>query len=459
MQLTTKVLSIISSCAVGLAILVDGRASYGMFVQVPTQTRTTTRTDEQASWPQFRGPTGDGIATATDLPIEFSDTQNVVWKSAIDGTGWSSPVINEGKIWFTVAKPTGSKTEPPSSGGLEITFESIDLLLVSFDLKDGQPKDSILLFSVTSPDAIHNLNSYASPTPCIANGKIFCHFGTYGTAGVDCATSKVLWRNDTIKLDHQTGPGSSPVLFQDLVIFHADGTDTQSIVALNVKDGELAWRSQRSGQIPNHPDQKKAFCTPMLTKVAGQEVLVSSAVDWAYVYDPKNGEELYKVPYGKLGFSTVPRPVIKDEVAYIWTGFMKSRLLAIDLAATAFEKPEDRVLWTVENRVPTLPSPVIAENLLFMVSDIGIASCIDIADGSEVWTERLGGKFASSPLFVDGKIYLGDQAGKVFVLQPGREFRVLATNQLDSEVMASPAAVGNAIYIRTAKSLYKISQQ
>lgn len=401
-----------------------------------------------------------GVAeNAGKLPQEFGDSQNLVWKASVTGIGWSSPVLTKDRVWITAARPQGERSEQKSPAGTKFTYESIDLVLLAFDRNTGMTTNEINLFKIETPDAIHSLNSYASPTPCIGAGPagqpvVYCHFGTYGSAAVDGLSGEVLWRNDDIHLDHSTGPGSSPVLFNDLLIFHADGTDSQSIVALNTHDGSLAWRTERSGAMNEQPEMKKAFCTPLLTNLNGEPRLISTGADWMYLYDPATGKEIFKVPYGKLGFSTVPRPVVRNERVYFSTGFMRSRLLAVDLSGSPSKDAASRVQWEVARQVPTMPSPVLFEDRLLMVSDGGISTWLDLEDGNTVWTERLGGKYSSSPLLADGKIFIGSQSGEMHVLKPGDEFQRLATNKLDSNIMASPAAVEGKLFVRTKDSLY-----
>lgn len=417
-----------------------------------------------SSWPQFRGPNGMGVATASGLPTRFDEQEHLVWKTKVPGTGWSSPVLTPDHVWLTAAVGGGQRTERQGAGGKEIAFESIQLFLLGFDRKTGDLQQQIVLFDIPEPGIIHSLNSYASPTPCVGPGPqgqpvVYCHFGTYGTAAVDATTGDVLWRNEQIHLDHQTGPGSSPILYRNRLIFHADGIDTQSIVALDTSDGKLAWRTRRSGAMRDQVDMRKAFCTPLLTQVDGEDCLISTASDWLYLYDPADGSERLKVPYGKLGFSTVPRPVVKDETVYLCTGFMRSRLLAVDISTSDFQQPSQRIRWAYERQVPTMPSPLLFDECLLMISDSGIATCLEQETGEVIWTERIGGKFAASPLLADEKVYIGNQDGEMLVLRPGREYRLLATNQLDSEIMASPAAVQGRLFVRTADSLYCFAQE
>jgi outer membrane protein assembly factor BamB len=204
----------------------------------------------------------------------------------------------------------------------------------------------------------------------------------------------------------------------------------------------------------DQPEMKKAFCTPLLTTLDGQPRLISTGADWMYLYDPATGQEIFKVPYGRLGFSTVPRPVVREQQVYFSTGFMKSRLLAVDLSGSPSRDGASRIQWEVERQVPTMPSPVLFEDRLLMVGDNGVATCLNIENGESVWTERIGGKYSSSPLLADGKIYVGNQAGEMLVLKSGDEFELLATNKLDSDIMASPAAIDGRLIVRTKQSLY-----
>lgn len=419
--------------------------------------------DDHSIWPQFRGPRGDGIARETrDLPIDLESPQALVWQAEVPGSGWSSPVLDGQRLWLTAAVPAELAVPVPvttPTDSLPSQRKGLDLVLLAFDRRTGELLETIKLFHLNNPEQIHSLNSYASPTPCMDQENIYCHFGTYGTAAVRRSDATVLWRSQAIEVEHVMGPGSSPILYENRVIFHADGVDTQSIVALNSGTGDVAWRTQRSGKMSPSPDQQKAYCTPQVTIQDGQALLVSPAANWLYVYDPTDGRERYRVSYGQLGYSTVPRPIISGSLVYFCTGFDRSRMMCVDLSPSHSGAPDERVRWTADQRMPTMPSPVLIDDLIYAVSDAGIATCLDRETGEVVWTERLRGKFASSPLYADGKIYIGNQNGTMYVLQPGRELTVLASNQLDGSIMASPIAVGGELYIRTEKSLYRFGNK
>jgi outer membrane protein assembly factor BamB len=256
---------------------------------------------------------------------------------------------------------------------------------------------------------------------------------------------------------HENGPGSSPILYRDLVIFHADGSDKQFIAALDKQTGKLAWKTKRSGALRNHLQLKKAYGTPILLEEDGQLQLISPAADWLYSYDPGTGRELWKLSYGMLGFSIAPRPVAGHGMVYMSTCFTRPQLLAIGLNHGSNASPA--IQWKFRQGVPTISSPLLVGDNLYYVSDSGgIVTCLDAHSGQDHWRERIGGNHAASPLFADGNIYFCSREGETSILRPGKTFQVLSRNNLDGSIMASPAAVDQALYVRTDQALYRIEK-
>jgi outer membrane protein assembly factor BamB len=417
-----------------------------------------------ADWPQWRGPDGQGHAVAAHgLPVTWSETENIAWKTPLPGRGWSSPVIEGDQIWLTTAIETEASEEEKkrrlagnaSNQPLNVSGP-VSLHAICVDRGTGKLLHDVELMVAADPQPIHSLNSYASPSPILVAGRLYCHFGDFGTACVDTRAARVLWKNRDHRLNHENGPGSTPLLWKDRLIFHCDGSDTQSIVALDAATGNLVWKTPRSGELRSDPQLKKAYGTPLMLSLEGRDVLVSPAADWLYGYDPATGKELWKMGYGTLGFSIVPRPVTAHGLLYMSTSFMQPELLAVKLgdAATA-----PTIAWREKKGVPNMPSPLVVGDELYMVSDKGVATCLDAKTGDAVWTERLGGNFSSSPLFADGRIYVGNRDGKTFVIKPGRTFTLEATNQLDGQIMATPAALDRALYLRTDKAIYRIENR
>ena len=408
-------------------------------------------------WPQWRGPDGQGHATATNLPTEWSDSENLAWKSPLPGRGWSSPVVSGNQIWLTTAVETPATPEELEKlkelpGGQPLNVSgSVSLHAICLDWQTGELLHDIELMVEEDPQPIHSLNSYASPSPTLEAGKLYCHFGSHGTACLDTQTGKVLWTQCGIRINHENGPGATPVLYQDYLIVHCDGSDEQSVVALQKQTGEIAWQTPRSGKLNENPQLKKAYGTPLLVEQQGKTQLISPGADWLYGYDPKTGEELWRLNYGMLGFSIVPRPVYDDGIVYFSTSFMQPQLLAVDIS-----QPEPQIVWKYSKQAPTMPSPLLVGAELYMVSERGIMTCLNAKSGEAYWTERLGGNFSSSPLFADGRIFVGNRDGEMYVLQPGKEFKQLAANPMDGAIMASPIALRDSLVVRTENSLYRI---
>jgi outer membrane protein assembly factor BamB len=416
-------------------------------------------------WPQFRGPNGQGVTSLTGLPLTWSETDNVVWKATIPGEGHSSPVISGDQIWLTtaIAEPLSEAemqqrlAAVKNSQGLSLAGTlSLQALCLSRDT--GRILHQVTLFTIETPEPKHALNSYASPTPVICRDRVFFHFGTYGTAAVNRETGAMLWKNDRLKLDHQNGPGSSPVVWEDLMIVHLDGTDSQSIAALKQETGEIAWQTKRSGEMDPTPELQKAYGTPLLVELQDRPLVISPAANWVYAYDARDGKEVWKASYGKLGFSTVPRPVVVGDTVYVATSYMQSRLLAVNMTGIG-DVTSSHIRWMSDKQIPQKPSLVAWDGKLYFVSDKGIVRCLNAETGDEVWFERLPGDYSASPLAAEGRLYFCNQDGVCTVLRAGDQFEVLATNKLDSAIMASPAAAGQSLFLRTATALYRVEQK
>lgn len=415
-------------------------------------------------WPQFQGPQADGHSSATGLPVTWSEKENVTWKVAIPGGGHSSPVVSGNEIWLTTAiqkqlseeEKKARLAKVPNSRGLQLAG-SVSLRAVCVERDSGKLKHNFELFHVETPEPIHALNSYASPSPIIEKGKLFCHFGTYGTCCVDTATAKIAWRNTELHADHQNGPGASPSLWQNVLILNFDGIDTQFIAGIDKRTGKTLWTTPRSAKMPDRKEFRKTYSTATVLEDPRGAQVISPGADWVYSYDPASGRELWRASYGTLGFSTVPRPLIWKDLAILTTSFIRPRILAVKYDGEG-DVSKTHVAWSKDGQLPSKPSMLLVEGRLYFVSDKGIGMCLDAKSGEEVWKERVGGAFSASPVYADGRMYFCDQEGKTTVLAPGDEYKVLAQNELDGGFMASPAIAGKAIFLRTETHLYRIEK-
>lgn len=392
------------------------------------------------NWPDFRGPAMDGHSDAKELPLEWDETKNIRWKTAIAGRGWSTPVIWGEQVWLTTATSDGK-----------------ELYALCVNKDSGEVTQRIKVFDVEKPEPVNATNSYASPSPVIEVGKVYVHFGTYGTAAINTETGSIIWKRTDLKLDHKEGPGSSPVLFGNSLILTCDGTDVQYLTALDTANGETKWKTKRSVNFGFFPgDFRKAYSTPFIAQVNGRPQLITTAAQSAYGYDAESGKEIWRFGYG--GFSNASRPVVGQGMMYLNTGYMKPHILAVKLGGSG-NITESHLAWRQTAAAPNKPSPLLVDDLLYLISDGGVASCLDTKTGEAVWTKRLGGKFSASPVYAAGRIYLSDETGKTFVLKPGRAFEQLAVNKLDDGCMASPAVSGKGIYLRTKTCLYRIEER
>lgn len=414
-----------------------------------------------AEWPEWRGPGGQGHAQATGLPTSWSETKNVAWKTELPGRAWSSPVIEGKNIWLTTAIETPAKKEDAArrlkgnTGNQPLTvLEKVEFRALCVDRNSGKLTQNILLLTAREPQWVHALNSYASATPVIEDGKLFCHFGAMGNACLDTRTGKVLWTDTSLVVQHENGPGSTPVIWKNLMLFHLDGSDQQFIAALDKRTGKLAWKTTRSGDMNKDPQLRKSYGTPLVLTLNGKEQLVSPASDWIYSYD-EQGKELWRVKYGMLGFSLTPRPVVGHGMIFMSTGFMKAQILALKYEGLA--KPE--IAWRYDKGAPTMPSPLLVGNELYFANDGGIFTCLDAKTGAEHYRERLGGNYSASPTFADGKIYVHNREGLTTVIKPGKQFEVIEKNQLPGKIFASLAAVDRALFLRTDTALFRIENQ
>lgn len=392
-------------------------------------------------WPAFRGPSADGHSDAVGLPTSWSETENVVWKTAVPGKAWSSPVILGTQIWLTNADEKGTK-----------------LSAVCIDRDSGKVLHDILVFAIEKPAFCHKFNSYASSTPVIEPGRLYVHYGSAGTACLDTGTGKILWTRQDLPCDHFRGAGSSPILHDGKLILTFDGYDHQYVAALDKNDGKTLWRHDRNlVYAKNDGDWKKAYSTPAAIEVNGRTLLVCPSAQCTSALDPADGKEVWRVDHG--GMNVASRPIYDRDRKLLWltTGYSGLQLFALRPDG-AGDVTKSHVAWSYNKGVPTRPSLIQVGGLLFLISDGGVLTCVD-ADGKEVAKKRIGGNFSASPVCAEGRIYICNEAGATSVLKADQSLAEVGSGKLESGCMASPAIVGKAIYIRTKTHLYRIEKK
>jgi len=411
----------------------------------------------RADWPEFRGPWGDGHVSApgdnkaAGLPLHWSETNNVKSKTAIPYKGWSTTVVLGGQVWITTATEDGH-----------------DFFAIGVDAETGKVRFNERVFHTDNPEPLGNgasMNSYATPSSVIEPGRVYVHFGSFGTACLDTGTGQVLWKRDDLRCRHYRGPSSSLVSYENLVILTMDGADLQYHVGLDKQTGKTVWKTDRSvawndenvpGQMAKDGDMRKAHSTPLIVTAAGKPQMLSAGAKAAYGYEPGTGRELWRVQYPD--YSTAPRPLFDGRLAYFVTGLTKTELWAVKIDGQG-DVTETNVVWKLKTHTGKYASPLLVDGLIYTAAEESFVTCIEAATGQVVWTERIGGKYAASPIYTNGRLYFFSQEGATTVLKPGRRFEALATNTLASGFMASPAASGKAFFLRTKTDLYRIESR
>ena len=393
--------------------------------------------DKPAYWNQFRGPNGDGDARSANLPLKFSEKQNMSWKLPMPGKAWSSPVVMDGKVWLTNAEPEGYK-----------------MWAIQVDWHSGKELRKVLVFENKEPQYCHPMNSYGTPTPVIYDERVFVHFGTHGTAALDAQSGQVLWERRDFKCDHFRGAAASPIVFNDSLIVHFDGHDLQYIVCLDQKTGKTRWKKEREYDFKtDNGDRKKAYCTPSVITHNGRQELISPGAVATESRNPVTGDLFWTARTGGMNASS--RPIYRHGHVYVFCGM--GSMSAIRPGGDG-DVDKTHVTWSRRKVVPKKSSPLLLNDLLFMVSDEGVASCSNPLNGEIYWADRLKikGQCASSPIHASGHIYSFSSEGDCIVFKAKKEgLEILAHNKLPSGCMASPAVVGDSLLVRTKQNLYR----
>lgn len=416
----------------------------GLFLAYITQPVTS----QQINWTHFRGTDLNGISEDQTAPISWNDTTNIVWKTNIQGSGWSSPVVFGNQVWVTSASDDGKLM----SG-------------ICFDFNSGKQIFNIDLIKPDSTYPKHSINTYATPTPCIENGYVYFHFGTYGTTCINTTNGEVVWKRTDLNCNHVQGPGSSPILYKNLIILHIEGDDVQYLVALNKKNGETVWKTDRPIEVYKKlaPIGKKAYITPIIVNVKGKDLLISNGSAVCIAYNPETGEEVWRFVEGED--STIAMPVAENGIVYFYPGFVSSpdgekyaELLAVNPEGTG-DITNTHVLWRFKSPILQLLTPLIKDGLIYTIDTRNVLFCLDAKTGQEVYSKKLKQKYNASPVYAGGNIYFTSVKGETMVIKAGKNLQVLAENKLPGEVYATMAILRNSILIRTDKQLYRIGME
>lgn len=409
-------------------------------------------------WWQFRGSNA-GHTSNPEVPIAWDGfLQDPVWRTSIPGKGWSSPIVVGKRIWLTSAEQVALDDTTVANTLAERPFQSKDfeahasvsLFALELDAESGEILRRIDLFEHDAPTPVHWMNSYASPTPVTDGSRVFCHFGALGTACVDIATGDILWKRE-LKVEEITGGGASPVLGNDGLYLAFDGADQQFVIALDKQTGETKWKTDRPAIEVTDDSKRRSFSTPIIIESGGRTQLISLAAQWLVSYNPQDGSEWWRAKVG-TGFAAVPTPVFDRDRVFICTGYSTPDMVAVSTTGSG-DVSDSAILWRYSRQVPEISSPLVVGDELYFGSSKGIATCLDARTGEMVWQHRVGGNFAASPTYAEGRIYWTNTQGVTTVVKSAREYVELAKNEWFGETYASMAVYRGRLLLRTHPDL------
>jgi outer membrane protein assembly factor BamB len=390
-------------------------------------------------WPEFRGPTGQGISEAKNLPRSWGKEKGVAWSREVPG-GWASPVLVGGRLYLSAA---------------EVEDGKVTLCAMSLDAETGQPEWRRDLFEPEEEIAKkrHAKNGLASPTPLVADGVIYVHFGHMGTAALKAGSGEVIWKR-RIDYPPMHGNASSPVLVDGKIILNMDAEKDPAIMALDAKTGEPVWRTPRNQEVK----RKFSFATPLVIEVGGEKQVISQASGFVGAYAPADGRLIWRVSYGE-GYSVIPRPVMDGELLYVATGFGKPKLMAIRPEGAGGEVTGSHVVWEEDKWIPKTPSVIAKDGWLIILDDTGTLSGRDGKNGDLLWREKLVGNFSSSPVLAGGTLYACTEDGVCYVVEVTKEgAKVVSEIDMEERIFATPVVVDGAVYLRGEERVWKIAE-
>jgi len=416
----------------------------------------------QTNWPQWRGTGGSGISTETGVPLEWSESKNIAWKTAIPGRGHSSPIVWGDRVFLTTSIEgpivpgaeavrhyrRGEEYLHPDSVGAN---HSYTMKLFCLDLKSGRVLWEKTVYEGTVHDNRHKKNTYASATPATDGRFVYLSFEAEGVYCYDF-DGKRIWKTSLGKIAKGgMGPGTSPVLYENLVILQCDQEygEGSFIAAVDKKTGKEVWRVSR--------DQRRSWATPLLIKTAQRTEMVTSGPNEIISYDPGTGRELWSAP-GVVS-NPIPSPVAGQGLVFVTAGSDTKRAFAIRLGGSGDLAGTSNLVWSYDKGTAYVPSPILYNDYLYLVTDAGAITCIEAGTGKVIYQTRIpmAARFTASPVAFEGKILFVSEDGDSFILKGGPTPEILNANALGEPVYASPAIVPGRILIRGQDNLYCIA--
>jgi outer membrane protein assembly factor BamB len=417
------------------------------------------------NWPQWRGPAGSGISSERDLPLEWSPTKNVKWKTKLPGKGHSSPIVWGNRLFITTEIEggvvegaqavrhvrNGQEYRHPDAVGADREHE---LRLLCVDVETGKVLWDRTLHQGTVYDDRHRKNTYASPTPATDGTYVFAFFDAEGIFCFDF-NGKRIWKKSPARIAKGgMGPGTSPVLFDNLVILQCDQEygEGSFIAGLEKATGKEVWRVPRK--------HRRTWATPLVVRNPDRPELIASGAESVISYDPATGKELWHCE-GVVS-NPIPSPVSGHNIVVVSAGSAAKRAIAVRLGGSGNLTGTNSIAWKYDKGTAYVPSPILYDDYLYLMTDSGIITCLDVRTGEVKYS---GGRvpvpasFKASPVAFDGKILLSSEDGDTFIVKAGPVFEIIGTNSIGEPVYSSPAISNGKIFIRGDKHLYCIAKR
>jgi outer membrane protein assembly factor BamB len=426
---------------------------------------------QAGDWPQWRGPSGNGISEESGLPVRWSAKDNIKWKTALGGLGVSSPIVSGDKVLVTSQQGSVriqpglmpllarddeelSRHENPIGGTQAKSRDSkgdVTLIVEAFRVSDGTQLWKYSTRAIGEFPQLHEKHNLATPTPATDGRLVYAWFGNGQIIALDM-DGRVVWSRH-LGVEYSSfltpwGHGGSPALYQDLLILLCDHSESSYLLALDKNTGKERWKADRGKSRISHS-------TPMVVKGPNRDELIVNSSERIDAYDPHNGSLLWHA--GSPRQTPIPSPVFHNGVIYLSRGYRNSDILAIKPGGQG-DVTDTHILWRAATGASYVPSILYYDGLLYATNEIGVVTCADAATGKTVWRQRLGGIFFASPVVGDGKVYMVSETGETYVLRAGRTAELLAKNELEERMLASPAIAKGCLFLRADGTLYCIGQ-
>ena len=417
------------------------------------------------NWPHWRGQGNTGSSTETGLPQQWSDTENIAWKTRLGGLGVSSPVVWGDRVFVTSQAGTGASRVGPRlgqgneanpaerslSGAGGTRDRTLRFLVEAFDRASGRRLWTHTTAVEGDVPAVHDKHNLASASPATDGERVYAVFGSGQVVALD-VNGKPVWTRHLGKdfgaFSINWGNGSSPIVHGNTVVLVCYHGDASYLLALDSRTGKQIWKTDRPGGVIS-------YSTPLVVPTpAGNELVVNSSVG-VEAYELASGKPLWH--YDEPNQYPIPVAMHHDGVIYVSRGYRSGPYAALRPGGRG-DISKTNVLWHVPTGAPYISSLVYYEGLLYMAGDVGVISCVDARTGERVWRERLGSVYTASPVAADGKIYFASESGETLVLKAGRTPQVLARNSIDGRVLASPAIAGGRLFIRTDSDIIAVGK-